>query len=115
MGAGGGMRMESSALTAPSAELVARQTAFFAAEPTWHRNERLDALARYETLGVPERQRTPLKGRRLETIPYLNRVPVETAAAIRGTASSGLTPGVLYLLSLPAALREAGVVVMDFA
>ena len=60
-------------------------------EPEWHRIQRARAAAVYASLPVPERPRTPLKGRRLESIPYL-----------QPTAPHAVEPAVLNLAGGPA-------------
>jgi Fe-S cluster assembly protein SufD len=58
-----------------------RLAAVEAGEPAWHRRRRREAALLYARLPVPERPRTPLKGRRLESIPYLDPpMPVDPPA-----------------------------------
>jgi Fe-S cluster assembly protein SufD len=109
------MSVEPSAVTAPPAELVARLDGYFADEPAWHRAQRLEALAHYDALPVPERQRTPLKGRRLESIPYLDRCRGDVPEDARENATVLLTPGGVADIQLSPALSQAHVVVMDLA
>ncbi len=107
--------MEAPAVTGVSSELRARQAEWFAAEPAWHKAERLQALALYEALPVPDRARTPLSSRRLETIPYLERRPGPIPPDARVAATVLLTAAGIKDAALTPAQSAAGVVVMDLS
>jgi Fe-S cluster assembly protein SufD len=107
--------VETSAATAVSSELRVRQQEFFATEPAWHRAERQRSLTLYEGMPIPERPRTPLTGRRLEAIPYLERRPGPVPAGVRAAATVLLTPAGTADVALTPAQTAAGVIVMDLA
>lgn len=92
----------------------------FGGEPGWHLAQRQAALAQYQELPIPVRQRTPLRPRRLEAIPYHTEaapdlVPEVYTVAPEDMAHAVFSNGRLASLHVPQAWMDAGVQFLPLA
>lgn len=86
----------------------------FGHEPAWHLATRQAALTRYQELPVPVRQRTPLRPRRLEEIPYHEEahpdpVPEVYVSAPEDTGHAVFSNGRVLSVHFPQEWADAGV------
>jgi Fe-S cluster assembly protein SufD len=93
-----------------------RMAALAQGEPPWSQRRRQEALEAFHSLPLPKRERTPLRARRLESIPAWDPGTIEAppiALVGAGLAPSVvLTNGRVTAITLPPSWQAAGATVM---